>query len=140
MPTKNAAVFPQTLLSGSAVTTAATTTLTDAANNTALLFTAPPDGAELASVTVLPLATNTATVAYLFASKDGGVTKRMIASKLIGGNTVSTISAASPVDFGYSDAALLLLAGNEQLYVGTSVALAAGFAWHAHGRGYTGSV
>ncbi|MGF7175840.1 hypothetical protein [Azospirillum doebereinerae] len=140
MATKSTAVFPQTLVSGNAVTTAANVTLTGTPDNTVPLLTAPSDGAEINGLTVLPCATCAATVAYLYASKDTGTTKRLIAAKLVAATTVSTTAAATAVDFGFSDSNLLLLAGNEQLFVGTSVALAAGFSWHAQGRGYTGSV
>ena len=138
MTTKSTAVFPQTLMSGAALTTGANATITGAPDNTVLLFTAPTDGAEINSVTVLPLATCSATVAYLYASMDGGTTKRLITAKLIAADTVSTTDEPKLIDFGYSDSSLLLLAGNERLYVGTSVALANGFSWHCQGRGYTG--
>ncbi len=139
MAVSNVAVFPQQLLSGAALTTGANATIAGAPDNTVALFTAPADGAEINSVTVLPLATCSATVAYLYASTDGGTTKRLLNAKLIVADTVSTTDEPKLIDFGYSDGNLLLLAGNERLYVGTSVALANGFSWRCQGRGYTGA-
>ncbi|AWU95884.1 hypothetical protein [Azospirillum ramasamyi] len=138
MAVSNVAVFPQQLLSGAALTTGANATIAGAPDNTVALFTAPADGAEINSVTVLPLATCSATVAYLYASTDGGTTKRLLNAKLIVADTVSTTDEPKLIDFGYSDGNLLL-AGNERLYVGTSVALANGFSWRCQGRGYTGA-
>lgn len=136
MPT-NTAIFPQSLSTHTAVTATAVTSLnTDAASNIEQLLVAGPGGAEITALTVLPRATSAATVGYVLISTDGGTTKRLVAAKTIAADTVSTTDAPAVVDFGYSDSAPLRLGPATIVYVGVSVALAAGWVWHAQARGY----
>lgn len=136
MPMTNTAVFPQTPKTAYAVTTAANTTLSDSPNETVLLLTAGGFGAEVTRLTVTPRATCTATVAYLYLSKDAGTTRRMVKGVFIAADTLSTTDPPNVTDFGYSDVSPLRLEAGDRLYVGTSVALGGGFSWVAQSRDF----
>lgn len=136
MAVTNTAVFPQSVSTSTAVTTAANTTLTDSPDNTVALVTFGGDGGELTKLTVLPRATNTAAVAYLYSSTDAGATKRLIRARSVAATTVSTTSAQTEVDFGFGEGVPYRGKAGEVLYVGTSVALANGFAWSAQFRNF----
>lgn len=137
MAKTNKAAFPQTPNTNTVATTAANTTLTDNPNNiSAALVTFGAEGGELTKLITVPRATNTAAVAYLYSSIDSGTTKRLINTKAIQANTVSTTSAASPVDWGYSDTNVYRGKAGELLYIGTSVALTDGFVTSANWRDF----
>jgi hypothetical protein len=131
------AAFPQQVLSGTCVTSVANTTLTDTPDGVVLLFTAPAQGADIRSLTVVPRANASATVGYVYTLRSGDTAKRLRAQKVLYSGNVSATAAVSPTDFGYSVDSPLQLAGGEQLWVATSVALTAGWAWAATGVGYT---
>ncbi len=125
--------FAQAPNTGYAVATAANTTLTDSPDDTQLLFTAGANGSIVSAITAIQRATNAATVLYLYLSKDGGTTKRMVKSIAAAATTVSTTASATATDFGYSDTAPLYLKSTDSLYAGASVALTDGWAFTAIG-------
>jgi len=132
--TPNSIVTPQTPRSGSAVTTTLNTTYTDTPTNSAKLFTAGADGSRITRVRATPRETVTACQLQLYASVDGGTTKRLIDSVLMPATTVDATHAASPCDFGYSDDNALILQASEELYV--AAGLTKSIAWRAEGADY----
>jgi len=93
------------------------------------------NGVRISRLTALARATNTATELQLFVSHDGGTTKRFIRSVLLPAYTVATTSAQAGQDFGYTDAAPLILGPNDTLYVGISVTNT-GIVFNAQGLAY----
>ncbi|MGZ8339151.1 MAG: hypothetical protein ACXW2U_05500 [Telluria sp.] len=125
------APFAQTPKTASAVVTAAAT-LTDAPANTVLLLTAGADGAILTRLTAIPRATVTASSLLLFVSNDAGTTKRLVNSEMMAAYTMATNTAIPETGFGvYSEITPLRLGANDQLYVGSQVALAGGIVFNA---------
>lgn len=124
--------FPQTPGLVTAVCTAANVTLTDAPDNTVLLLQAGADGDRVPTIWAIPRATVAgAMVGYLYASTDGGTTKRLIDAIPIPADTVSTSDAPAKSEFDYSFDKPLELAAAEELYVGISTALASGVVFAA---------
>lgn len=106
--------------------TGANSLLTDTPTNTVLLYTAGAEGSLVTSITTMPRVTITATVIYLFIASDAS-TIRLIDSILMPAQTLSTTSAVLLSSFtNYTEDYPLRLKANEKLYVGTSVAPAAG--------------
>ncbi len=138
------AVFPQTLRTATAVTTAAATYADDApANTVALGAAAGADGAELWHLSLIPRATCSATVGHVWSSPDGGTTKRLVGSIEIAAQTVNAttgVPTALPLAMPNGDAISkdnpMRLEAGETLYVGTTVALASGFVWRREGADY----
>ena len=123
------AAFAQLNKTGLAVNTLACVIGTaDAPTNTALLFKAGAfNGAIVTRIVSIPRGSITATAMYLFLSKDGDVTKRLIDSELIGAYTLAATTAIPETQFtNYSETAPLHLDAGDELYIGASVALAAG--------------
>jgi hypothetical protein len=132
------APFAQTPRTATAVTTAACVIgVADAPTSTVKLMTAGTDGAIVTNLSAIPRATVTASSLVLFLSNDGGTTKRLIDSELMGAQTVNTTTAINEVQFArYSEATPLRLAANDELYVGSQVALAAGIVFKAEWMDY----
>lgn len=107
--------------------TAAKTNLTDN-TNAVLVYTAPAEGAIVASLSALALGTFTDTVLMAFTSPDGTNLHLKGAVKATGA-TVNTTNASAEFDLGPSETAPWRLAGGERLYVAASVTLAAGWAF-----------
>lgn len=126
------APFGQTPKTNFAVCAAANTTLTGSPDDTVLLVTAGSDGAILTRLTCIPRVTATASVAYLYLSKDSGTTQTMIDSVTIAADTVSTTDLPALIVFPqYSETTPLRLEAADRLYVGVSVAFADGIAFRA---------
>lgn len=127
------APFAQTPKTATAVCVAATASITtDAPTNTVELLTAGSEGAILTRLTAIPRATVTANSLVLFLSKDGGTTKRLIDSELMGAFTVAATTAIPETVFGnFTEATPLRLEAGDSLYVGTQVALATGVVFRA---------
>ena len=135
MTTPNSIITPQTPKTGHAVTTTANTTYTDAPTNTQLLLDATAAG-RVTRISAMPRATVTATMLQLYLSKDGGVTKRLINSKLMSAHTIQATTAIPATDFGYSDLNPMLLEAGDSLYVAQAVTLADGVCWDAEWAAY----
>lgn len=135
MTTPNSIITPQTPMTASAVTTTANTTYTDAPTNTQLLLDATAAG-RVTRISAMPRATVTATMLQLYLSKDGGVTKRLINSKLMSAHTIQVTTAIPATDFGYSDLNPMLLEAGDSLYVAQAVTLADGVCWDAEWAAY----
>lgn len=126
------AAFAQTPRTATAVVTGATTVADDAPANTAELLTAGAEGCIVTSLTAMPRATVTAASLVLFLSSDGGVTKRLIDSELMGAHTVAATTAIPETVFSrISESSPLRLAAGDKLYVGSQVALAGGIVFAA---------
>lgn len=135
--TPNSIVTPQTINVSTGVVTAANTTYGDTPTNTVTIFTAGADGARVTRMTCLPRATCTATLIDIFRDSDGsGTTKRLIQRRLQAAQTIDTTTAATSTDFGYTEAAPLILRANEKLYASMSVALAGGIVVNVEGSNY----
>ena len=119
--TPNSIVTPQRVVIGTAVCTTASVGYGDAPTNTQLLLASQTDGQRVTSITALARATTTAMECTLYASTDGGTTRRFINSALMTAYTVATSTRQTRVDFGYTDALPLLLAPGEGLYAGIGV-------------------
>ena len=119
--TPNSIVTPQTPIAGNAVATTANTTYTDTPTNSVQLLGVQTNGARMQKVTALARATVSATELQLYVSADGGTTKKFIGSKLMAAYTVAATTAQTVIDFGYTDAAPLILSSAESLWVAISV-------------------
>ena len=133
--TANSIITPQTPLTGTAVVTTANSTYTDSPSNTVQLLAGQSNGARITKVTALARATNTATELQLYASTDGGTTKRFIASKLMAAYTVAQTTGQTAADFGFTETAPLILAASESLYAGIGVTNT-GIVFRAEGFAY----
>jgi hypothetical protein len=133
--TANSIITPQTPLTGTAVATTANTTYTDTPTNTVQLLAGQTNGARVTKITALARATNSATELQLYASTDGGTTKRFIKSVLLASYSVSTSTAQTGGDFLYTENSPLVLAANESLWVGISVSNT-GIVFRAEGFAY----
>lgn len=133
--TPNSIVTPQTPIAATAVATTANTTYTDSPTNTVQLLAAQTNGARMQKITALARATVTATELQLYVSSDGGTTKRFILSKLMAAYTVAATTAQTAIDFGYTDAAPLILSSTESLWVAIGVSNT-GIVFRAEGYAY----
>ena len=133
--TGNNIVTPQTPIAATAVATTANTTYTDTPTNTVQLLAAQANGARMQKLTALARATVTATELQLYVSSDGGTTKRFINSKLMAAYTVAATTAQTAIDFGYTDAAPLILSSAESLWVAIGVTNT-GIVFRAEGYAY----
>ena len=125
------APFAQTPMTLSATVTGVDD-LTDAPANTVLLATADAvEGALLTNLTAIPRATVTASSLHLFISKDGGTTKKLLNSVLMGAHTVAATTAVPVTNFNYSEASSFRLEAGDELYVGSAVALTGGIQFTA---------
>ena len=116
--TPNSIATPQTPKSASVGLTTANTTFTTAPTNTALLVTAGPNGARVTRLWAVPLEQiNAANNIQLYRSQDGGTTKFLADSKLMGTINPGAAVANAPTDFGYSDDNPLILTANERIYM-----------------------
>lgn len=131
----NAVVTPQAPLAGTAKCVSANTNY-DAPTAAVQLIPTQTKGARLSRITALALATVTATECQLFASPDGGTTKRFIDSALMAAYTVAQTTKQSKVDFGFSDTTPLILLAGESLYAAIGVAQATGIVFRAEGGSY----
>jgi hypothetical protein len=135
--TQNKVVTPQTPRSSSGVVTAANSTYGDTPTNTAVIFTAGPNGARVSRISAVARASIGATELQLFRDHDGlGTVRRFLESKTLPALTVAQTAGQAPVDFGYSDAKPLILAPNEKLYGASGVALAAGIVFTVEGADF----
>ena len=92
-------------------------------------------GVRITKLTALARATNTATELQLFASSDGGTTRRFIGSALLAAYTVAQTTRQVPADFGFTENNPLILAASETLYVATGVSNT-GIVFRAEGFSY----
>ena len=129
--TPNSIVTPQTVISGSALCTAANSSYT--APTTVQLLAGQTNGARITSVTAAALATASATECQLFTYD--GTTYKFLKSVALS-YTVAQTTGQTPVDFGYADSNPLYLAPNEQLVAAIGVANATGIRFHCHGGAY----
>lgn len=132
--TPNSIITPQTPKAANAVCTAANTNYS-APTAVVLLATAGANGARLTKLTAVPRTTVTATQLQLFSSPDGA-TFTLVDSALMKAYPLDQVTEIPTTDFLYSDAAPLVLGGNERLYVAIGVALAQGIAFRAEWADY----
>ena len=126
------APFAQTPNTATAICTAASTGANSSPTNTVLLLTAGADGAMLTRLTAIPRATVTATSLIVYLSKDSGTTKLMLDSEVMAAHTVATTTAIPETIFtNYDETTPLRLGANDQIYVGSQVALASGIVFRA---------
>jgi hypothetical protein len=126
------APFAQTPKTGIAVSTTATASIDTTPTNTTLLVTAGADGALVTRLWAMPRATVTATTLYLFLSKDGGTTQRLVDTELMAAHTVATTTAIPETSFGnYSESTPFRLEAGDRLYVGVGVTLSNGIVFKA---------
>ena len=120
--------FAQTTKTAVGQTTAANTTLTGAVDDTVTLITATAsgsggEGCRVTHVSMTPTETLTAGVAYLYLSKDGGTTWRLIDAATVAADTVSTTDVPSRVTFSIASTTTPLeLEASDRLAVGFSLA------------------
>jgi hypothetical protein len=146
----NTAMFPQLPVHLYGVATGANTTLSDSPDNTVELVLPSDietDGGQLTGLWASPRATIAATVLRLYVSLDNGTTKREALAELAAVDTVSTSDAPVPVYFTYLGAKIsaanpfLLMPGASgakmRLYASASVALSAGWVFHAQIERFT---
>jgi hypothetical protein len=133
--TANSIVTPQTPKTSTCVCTTANTIYTDAPTNTQTLWTAGSGGSRIVKIAAITRATVTATELQLFVSSDGGASKRFIKSALMGAYSVAQTTANAVTDFGFSDAAPLILGANEILYAAIGVSQT-GIVFRAEGADY----
>lgn len=132
MPKTFTAPFAQTPKTGIAVATTATASIDTTPTNTQLLVTAGADGALVTRLWAMPRATVTATTLYLFISKDGGTTLRLVDSELMAAHTVATTTAIPETSFAnYSETTPFRLEAGDRLYVGVGVTLSNGIVFKA---------
>ena len=126
------APFAQTPNTATAICTAASTGANSSPTNTVLLLTAGADGAMLTRLTAIPRATVTASSLIVYLSKDSGTTKLMLDSEVMAAHTVATTTAIPETIFAnYDETTPLRLGANDQIYVGSQVALASGIVFRA---------
>lgn len=117
----NSLITPQSVKSGGCAVTTANTTFTTTPSNTVLLVTAGTHGARLTKLWAIPLETVTANFLQAYRSTDSGTTKYLCGVATGGSDTVSGTDGPTVVDFGFSDAAPMLLQANERIYVATGI-------------------
>lgn len=145
MAASNDPLYPQLPIHLDAVVTAANTDIDDAPDAAIAELALPADietdGGQLVALWAIPRATCSATALYLYTSRDAGTTKRLALAELAPADTVSTTDAPTLIHFNHNGARISLSnpfqvppgAGGSKfrLYVGASVALAAGWVFHA---------
>jgi hypothetical protein len=126
--TANSIITPQTPQSAACVTTTATgaAPYSSTPTNTQLLMTAGSAGSRVTRLRSRPRNTVTATVLLLFISYDGGTTKLLVDSVLMGAYTAATTTLNPVTDWGYSDLIPMFLAAGAKLYVAQTVTLTDG--------------
>ena len=135
--TPNSIVTPQRPKTSTGVLTAANTTYTDTPTNSVVIFSAGADGARVTKISSIPRATCTAMLIDIYRDGDGsGSAKRPIQRRSQAAQTIDTTTACATNDFGYSDAAPLLLQANEKLWASMTVALAGGMVINVEGADY----
>jgi hypothetical protein len=126
------APFAQTPKTALAIATTATASIDTTPTNTQPLVTAGADGALVTRLWAMPRATVTATALYLFLSKDGGTTLRLVDTELMAAHTVATTTAIPETSFGnYSESTPFRLEAADRLYVGVGVTLSNGIVFKA---------
>lgn len=131
------AAFAQNPKTFTVVATGAVSGLaTDAPTNTVELLTAGTEGAIVTSVTAMPRGTVTASSLLLFLSKDGGATKRLLASALMQAHTVSATTMIPVSRFDFSEMSPLRLEAGDRIFVGTAVLAADGIVFSAQATDY----
>ena len=146
----NTAVWPQIPYHAYAVCTAANTTLSDSPDDTVEISIPAgmlTNGGQLTGLWAIPRETATATVLRGYISLDGGTTKREFAAELAAADTVSTTDAPTPIHLQYQGAKIsasnpltippTVGGGVTKLYVSISVALTAGWVFHAQFADFT---
>lgn len=134
MATANSIITPQAPFNAFALTSAANTNY-QAPTASVLLLAAIKD-TRLTRIISTGLATNTALNLQLYLSKDAGVTKSLITTRLVTAFTVAATTALPTQDFGFSDANPLFLVPGDSLYIAQSVTNTIGFAWYAEWATY----
>jgi len=130
----NSLVSVQAPLAGTCVCTAANTNYS--APTSQVLVPTQTRGARLTKVTALTLASvSAACELQLFASADGGTTKRFIDSNLMPVTSVAQTAKQTKIDFGYSDTTPLILLAGESLYAAIGSAQT-GIVFRAEGGSY----
>lgn len=120
--TPNSIITPQTPLSGKAKLTTQNTSY-DVPNAAVQVLAGQPNGARLTRVQAIMAATSVAGDVSIYGYD--GTNYRLIKAMPIAAQTIGAggnIAAITPIDFGYTDAAPLLLGVNEQLMAALSVA------------------
>lgn len=136
MAKSNLAVFAQTPKTFTAVVTEAVEGLdSDTPTNTVELLTAGPEGAIVTSISAMPRGDTTASNLMLFLSKDG-TTKHLLASRLLKAHSVTSTTEIPSLDFDYTEIEPLRLEAGDKLFVGSAVALAAGYSFVAQSTDY----
>lgn len=131
------APFAQTVKTATAVASAGAVVAGDTPTNTVELLTAGANGSLITVLTAIPRATVTAASLCLWISKDGGTTKHLIDSELMGAYTLSPTTAIPETVFSnISNSTPLRLEAGDKLYVGSQVALASGIVFSAQWMDY----
>ncbi|RAK63002.1 hypothetical protein [Phenylobacterium kunshanense] len=126
--TPNSIVTPQTPRANVVNVAAANATYSTSPTNTQLLVTAGPNGARLTKLQAIPCETITsANQLQVFRSADGGTTRHLADSALMGVYTMAQTTEAPTTDFGYSDDSPVILQPNERLYVAEGQAKSVNF-------------
>jgi hypothetical protein len=125
--TANSIITPQTPKSGTVVATTANTTYTDVPTNTVKLVAAGPNGARVTRMSAVPRETVTDCQLQIFRSSDAGATKRFFNSARMAAYTMVQTTAAPVTDLGYSEDNPLILAANEEVWVGVGITKAVVF-------------
>lgn len=140
MPKTFVSPFPQNPRTATAVATAAialtgaNSLATDTAAGTVLLATAGADGALLTRLTAIPRGTVTATTLPLFIRRasEPAANRMLIDSAVMPAQTVNGTVQVIPTVFSlYNEGTPLRMGPGDELYVGATVALAAGIAFRA---------
>jgi len=125
-------VFAQTPKTFTAVVTSAISNLdSDSPGGTMELATAGDDGAIVTNLTAMPRASVPEGAIYVFLSKDGGTTKRVMRSAKLDQHVAAATEPAPVIDFGLTETDPLRLEAGDQLYVGCSVPAAGGISFVA---------
>lgn len=135
MSMSNKAIFPQAVLGGKAVLTAAKTTYNDTAN-AVLVLTAGENGALITDIRVIPRATCTATQVQIYISYDSGLTLDLYETVFLPATTISSTAAITMVKFTATASIPWLLPAHARLYAAIGVALAGGIEVIAQGMDY----
>lgn len=141
------AAWPSEFLRAEATAIAAKVTYNDVVNAVELLRydlvnTGGPIGGTrgglIKSLTAIPQGTVSSggVQLLLMTTIDGAVTYRLKRSVLMPAYTFSTTSQVPLTDFGFTEAAPFRLAGGERLWIGTSLTITGGVAFHAEGDGF----
>lgn len=118
---QNKFVSPQSIKSAGCAVATANTDFDTAPTTTVKLLTAGADGGRLTRLVAIPLETVTANFLQVYRSTDGGTNKYLAAVATGGSDTVSATDGPTVIDFGFSDAAPMLLKALEEIYVATGI-------------------